>query len=196
MTKYILAGGYIVRGSPDGGKAFCDELVKGIDKKPIKILDCMFARPSDSWEDKLKEDNDFFSKHVSDFTLELADPLKFTEQVKNSDVIFLRGGFILPLMEILNNDISWIKELKGKVVAGTSAGAATIARYYYVGTTSRIGNGLNLLPIKFIAHWKSENPKYSEKKIDWNRALRSMKEHKENIELVTLQEGEFKIFIN
>jgi hypothetical protein len=43
MTKYILAGGNIHKDS-DGGQAFFEELVRGFgDKRPIKILNCLFA---------------------------------------------------------------------------------------------------------------------------------------------------------
>ena len=60
MTKYILVGGYIHK-AQDGGKAFCEELVKGFNEnRPIKILDCMFARPRESWEEKINQDIDFF----------------------------------------------------------------------------------------------------------------------------------------
>jgi hypothetical protein len=191
MTKYILAGGYIVHKSPDGGKAFCEELIKGIDKKPIKILDCMFARPVDSWQEKMAEDEIFFRSNIKDFELELANPHNFVEQFKNSDIIFLRGGFIAQLVDMLNKDISWINYLSRKVIAGTSAGAASIAKYYYVGKTSRIGEGLNLLPIKLIAHWKTESTNYSENKIDWDRGFQELEKYKELLPIYTLKEGEF-----
>lgn len=194
MTKYILAGGYIHK-AKDGGKAFCEELVKGIDKKSVKILDCMFARPRDSWEDKIKEDNNLFSKFIKDFELELALPEKFTEQVKNSDVIFLRGGYTQQLFDLLNQDISWVKELDGKVLAGTSAGAEVIAKYYYVLSTPRTGDGFGLLPIKFISHWKSVFFDDSRQDINWERAIKELKNYKEDLPIYTLTEGEFKIII-
>jgi len=193
MTKYILAGGYIHK-APDYSKAFCEELVKGINNRPVKILDCMFARSRDSWEEKMKEDNILFSKFIKDFELELALPEKFTEQVKKSDVIFLRGGHTQVLFEFLNKDKSWIQELDGKVLAGTSAGAEVIAKYYYVLSTPRTGDGFGFLPIKVIPHWRSDSDEY--KNFDWDKALKELKSYKEDLPIYALAEGEFKVIWN
>ncbi len=96
MIKYILVGGYVHK-AEDSGKAFCEELVRDYShKKTIKILDCMFARKKEDWQESIERDNMFFSKFISNFELELADPDKFTEQVRNSDVIYLRGGHTSP----------------------------------------------------------------------------------------------------
>jgi peptidase E len=193
MTKYILVGGYVHK-APDEGKDFCEELIKGIDKKPVKILDCMFARKKKDWQESIGKDQMFFSKFIKDFELELADPNKFTEQVKKSDVIYLRGGYTSPLMELLSKDKSWIKELQGKVLVGTSAGADAIAKYYTVLKTHRIGDGLGLLPIKFIPHWNSDYSDEEVKDIDWSEELKKLKDYKEDLLIYTLKEGEFKVF--
>lgn len=192
MIKYILVGGYVHK-APDEGKAFCDELIKGIDKKPIKILDCMFARKKEDWQESIDKDQVFFSKFIKDFELELADPDKFTEQVKNSDVIYLRGGYTSPLMELLSKDKSWIKELDGKVLAGTSAGADVIAKHYTVLKTHRVGDGLGLLPIKFIPHWMSDYSDEEVKDINWNEELEKLKNYKEDLPIHALREGEFEV---
>ncbi len=191
--KYILVGGYIHK-APDGGKAFCEELIKGIDKNPVKILDCMFARKIESWKESIEKDNIFFSKFISNFKIELANPNNFIEQVKNSDIIYLRGGYTSPLIELLSKDISWVKELDGKVLAGTSAGADAIAKYYCVPKTNRVGDGLGLLPIKFIPHWMSDYSDDEVRDIDWDGELKKLKDYKEDLPIYTLQEGEFKVF--
>jgi len=192
MIKYILAGGYVHK-TPDEGKDFCEELIKGIDKKPVKILDCMFARKKEDWQENMDRDNIFFSKFIKDFELELADPDKFTKQVKNSDVIYLRGGYTSPLMELLSKDKNWIKELEGKVIAGTSAGGDAISKYYCVLKTHRVGDGLGLLPIKFIPHWNSDYSDEEVKDIDWSLELKKLKEYKEELPIYTLGEGEFMV---
>ena len=193
MIKYIIVGGYIHK-AKDGGRAFCEELVKGINKKPIKILDCMFARPRESWEQKIKEDNTLFLKFIKDFELELALPEKFTEQVKKSDIIFLRGGYTTQLFDALIQNKDWLKELDGKVLAGTSAGAEVIAKYYHVLDSGRIGDGLGLLPIKFIPHWKSDFFDDIKQNIDWQKVLKELKDYKEDLPIYNLSEGEFKVF--
>lgn len=193
MTKYILVGGYVHK-AEDGGRAFCEELIKGINKKPIKILDCMFARNLEDWNSSLERDKEFFNKFIADFELELANPDNFTEQVKNSDVVYLRGGYTRKIMEILTNNLDWIKELDGKVVAGTSAGADAIAKYYTVLSTKRTGDGLGLLPIKFIPHWDSDYSDDEAQDINWQDELNKLKEYKEDLPIYTLREGEFKVF--
>lgn len=193
MIKYILVGGYVHK-AKDEGKAFCEELIKGINKKPVKILDCMFARKKEDWQESIDRDNIFFSKFIKDFELELADPDKFIQQVKNSDVIYLRGGYTSPLMESLSKDMNWIKELDGKVLAGTSAGADVIAKYYTVLKTHRVGDGLGLLPVKFIPHWKSDYSDDEVRDINWDEELEKLKSYKEDLPMYTLTEGEFVVF--
>lgn len=193
MIKYILVGGYLHKAS-DGGKAFCEELVKGINKKPVRILDCIFARNLEDWESVLEKDKEFFNKFITNFELQLADPEKFTEQVKNSDVIYLKGGYTRKIMELLSKNLDWIKELDGKVLAGTSAGADAIAKYYTVLSTKRVGEGLGLLPVKFIPHWDSDYSDDEVSDINWQDELNKLKEYKEELPIYTLREGEFKIF--
>jgi len=194
MTKYILAGGYIHK-APDGGRAFFEELVRGFeDKRPIKILNCLFAIDEGSWKMKLKENREAFSKYIGNFELILADPEKFAEQVKSADVIFLQGGYTKPLVDNLRENSDWIKYLDGKTVAGTSAGGDAIAKYYSVLKTSRVGDGLGLLPIKFIPHWKSNYSDDEVRDIDWGAELNKMREYKEDLPIHTLAEGEFKVF--
>lgn len=197
MIKYILVGGYVPN-AKDEGRAFCEELVKDIDKKPVKILDCLFARPINIWEEKIKEDNIFFSKYIKDFEVELADPNNFTEQVKQSDVIYLRGGDTTLLMNLLSKNTGWDKGLHDKVLVGTSAGAEAIARYYYdyVLEIPRVREGLNFLPIKFISHFGSHYFDGREQNIDWHKAMKDLSEYKENeLPVRALAEGEF-IVIN
>lgn len=191
MTKYILIGGYIWK-APDGGKALCEEFIKDLNKSPIKILDCMFARPKESWEDKLEEDRIFFSKYINNVSLEMADPDFFVEQVKSADIIYLKGGETKPLIDILNKNPGWADELDGKVLAGSSAGGDVMAKYYAVGKTGRIsGEGLGLLPIKFIPHWQSET--FDEYDIAWDKLYEGLKAYKEDLPIHTLKEGEFEV---
>lgn len=192
MTKYILVGGR-VHGSADGGEAFVRELVKDINHTP-KILICLFAVEKDQWKERFKGDQEFFGKFLKDFTLELAEENKFTEQVKNTDILFIRGGYTRPLMELLSKDLSWVKEIDNKIIAGTSAGAEAIAKYYFVTKTNRNGEGLGLLPIKFIPHWKSAYFDGEEQNIDWDKIYNDFKNYKEDLDLLVLREGEFKVF--
>lgn len=193
MTKYILVGGYFPK-APDNGKAFLVELIKG-HNKPVKILDCLYARPKELWDKLFLEDKEFFSKFIpkEDFEMQLANIKKFIEQVKWADVIFLKGGTTKDLMESLNKTPNWTNYLDNKTLAGTSAGADVISKYYGVGKTGRVnGVGLGLLPIKFIPHWKSNSSQYLN--ANWENILEGLKNYKEDLPIYTLAEGEFKVF--
>ena len=122
MTKYILVGGYPDK-ALDEGKAFCEEVVKGFEE-PVRILDCIFARPHETWEKEYVNDKEFFGDYLPNKKPEirLADPEKFIEQVKWANAIYFRGGK---------------------------------TRYYYGLDSLKLCEGLGLLPIKVIVHWRS-----------------------------------------
>jgi len=189
-TKYILVGGYRAKAS-DGGKAFVEELVKGFDE-PVKILVCLFARPRETWNTAFLEDKEFFAAQLSQKRIEivLADPKKFTGQVKYADVIYLHGGDTEQLVTALNADGEWKQELGDKTLAGSSAGADAIAKYYYGLDAQKVGEGLGLLQIKMIPHYRSN---YNAPNIDWNKAYSELKDYKEDLPLIALKEGEFKV---
>ena len=190
MTKYILVGGYPKK-AKDGGKAFCEELVKGF-SDPVRILDCLFARPRENWDKSFEEDKEFFSIHSPDRKLEiqLADPIRFIDQIRWVNTIYLRGGDNDVLLGLLSQDKNWIKELTGKTFAGSSAGANVIAKYYYDFGALKAEEGLGLLPVKVIVHYRSDS---FAPNLDWDKALIELKNYKEDIPIFTLAEGEFKV---
>ncbi len=111
-----------------------------------------------------------------------------------SDVVYLRGGHTQQLFRLLSLDTDWISELDGKILAGTSAGAEVIASYYHVLSTNRTGEGFGLVPIKVIPHWKSDYFDDTKQDIDWKKALKELKEYKEDLPIYTLVEGQFEVF--
>lgn len=193
MTKYILVGGYVNK-TEDGGKAFYEEIVKGFDKKPVKILDCMFARPKEEWDETFKKDKLLFTQYIKDFELELASNENFIEQFKNSDVIFFRGGFTKILSEALNKNTEWLNYLEGKTIAGTSAGAEVLSKYYHILKSNRKDDGFGLVPVKVIPHWQSNFFDGEEYNLDWDKIIQELKDYKEDLPILTLKEGEFKVF--
>ncbi|MFA5022713.1 MAG: Type 1 glutamine amidotransferase-like domain-containing protein [Candidatus Paceibacterota bacterium] len=189
-TKYILVGGYPKK-ALDGGKAFTEELIKGF-KEPVKILECLFARPRDNWDEAFNQDKDFFINNLPGKRLEfqLADPEKFREQVAWADAIYIRGGASeAVLLELQKQSEGWEKELPGKTLAGSSAGAHAISKYYYGLDDLKIGEGLGLLSLKIIVHYGSD---YNAPNIDWNKAEIELKQYKEDLPLIKLAEGQFK----
>lgn len=185
---FILIGGRIYS-APDKGKAFCDEILTRVSGRPVKILDCIFARPESDWEERFQMDKDFFQTHSVQFQITLAGQGMFVHQVKNADVIFFQGGIPKVLIEALEKEVGWREALQDKIVVGSSGGADVLCQYYGVGKTGRFdGEGLGLIPVKFIPHWENDDS------VDWDTLLENLKNHKEDLEIIVLREGEFKIF--
>lgn len=63
-----------------------------------------------------------------------------------------------------------------------------IAKYSHALEQDKFIEGLGLLPIKVIAHWKTDIYE-----VDWDRALKEIKEYKEDLPVYTLAEGEFVV---
>jgi cyanophycinase-like exopeptidase len=182
--KLVIAGGVITK--KNNGKDFLNELVRGF-KEPVRILDVLFSVPEKTWGKTFEEDRIFYRERLNkNFILELAQPEKFAEQVKNSDAVMLRGGSTKKLLEALRQDLSWLKFLDGKTIGGTSAGADAISKYYYDIDNSSVEEGFGLAPLKVIVHFKSENYK-----IGWKKAAKQLESHKEKLPVHKLKEGEF-----
>ena len=189
-TKYILVGGYPHK-AVDGGRTFAGALVAGFEE-PVKILDCFFARPIENWNEAFMKDKDFFTLHLPNkkFELQLADPDKFIEQIRWANSIYIRGGETDRLMNLLNRRTDWQKELNGKTLAGSSAGADAIATYYYDLDTLELGKGMNLLPVKVLVHYRSD---YNAPHVNWDKAYNELKDYKEDLPILTLAEGQFEV---
>ncbi len=180
MTKYILHGGATSRESEDNRNFFL-EMIKGL-SGTVNILCVYYARKDkDKWAFDLENDKQKFSKVVTDQTLnfEIADEDTniFIEQIKKADVIYMRGGESTHLLQEYLEKVDNLENLwKGKVVAGSSAGAIVLAKYYYEnGHEERPYNkGLGILPIKAFSH-------YTDGESD---KLEKLKEFGENIETI------------
>ena|SRR3989338_4246424 len=161
--------------------------------EPIKILQCLFARPLDNWDTAFAEDVDFFRNHLPGKRLEfqLAQPATFIEQIRWADAIYIRGGEMAPLYERLAQSPGWEKELDGKTLAGSSAGAMALAKYDYNLDSLKLADGLGLVPVKVLVHYRSD---YNAPNINWDKAEAELRAYKEDLPLVALREGEFKVF--
>jgi len=111
----------------------------------------------------------------------------FSEQVNNCSVLYLHGGTTKDLISAIRQNGQWQKELDGKVVAGSSAGANAIGRFYWGLHSLKVEEGLGLLPIKVISHFRSD---YNAPNIDWNRACEELSAHGPSLPIMTLAEGQ------
>lgn len=190
-TKFLLIGGYIWK-APDGGKAYAEELVRGFEE-PAKILVCLFARPEEDWPKLFKEDQDFFAKHLFgvDLEVQLAQPGTFIDQLKWANAIYFRGGSMDTLLSRLTQSPNWQKFLDGKTISGASAGAQLFSKEYYSLSKQRVEQGLGILPLKVLAHYKSD---FNGPDFDWDKAYQELKDYgDQDAPLWTLPEGEYHV---
>lgn len=190
-TKFILVGAY-PNVALDGGKGFCAELLKDV-SAPARILICFFARPRAEWSKRFEYDKAFISGHLPgiSFEAQLAEPEQFVEQARWANVIYLKGGDLeREQIDFLEKNSEWLNHIENKTVAGTSAGADALSKYFYAIDRLQIETGLGVLPIKMIPHYLSKN-NYPD--VDWPKAMRELNEHGEKLLIVALREGEFKV---
>lgn len=191
MVKFVLLGGYAHKAS-DGGRAFYRELVAGYPSP--RVLMCYFARPIEQWEKTFAEDILTFASCLDGAgpNFVLARKEEFIEQLKEADVLYLKGGDTKMLADSLASSPGWEKLLTGKCCAGTSAGAEVIAKYSYNLDYLSFYEGMGLLPVKILVHYRSDYLP----NIDWEEITNQTNAFHPDLPLITLREGEFKTFTN
>jgi len=155
MTKFLLHGG--ATNKPiQTNKNFFHEAVAGL-KGKIKVLIVYFARKKEDYPWMFEQDKNNFllNSPGKDIEFEIADfnPKTFKKQIKNSEVIYVRGGNTLPLIKQITRLPDFADLLKDKVYAGSSAGMYLIAKYYWSTDREKVESGLGILQIKAFAHW-------------------------------------------
>jgi len=193
MTKYILNSGGSRNNLAKTDK-FHKEIVHGLGQSP-KILLCFFATDRQLWEEKFADYAERFLASMDENVrpkLELAFPEKFVDQVKNNDIIIIYGGddrLLLSWLRKYNLPEIWTS----KVVAGSSAGSDVLVKQFWTCDYRQIMDGLGIVPIKFIPHYKStygqDDPRGP---IDWERAYQDLADYGDkSLPIHALEEGEF-----
>lgn len=192
MTKYILHGGSLWE-SADRDKKLVEELIGEVANEPVKILICYFARPESQWDNLFATQKGQFDAFGLDrkYELLMAQPKDFISQLIWADVLFITGGAESKLRALLEKSPGWEKELNGKTIMGSSAGADLISKYYYNVDTLQIEEGFGLLPLKALVHYRSG---YNAPNIDWDAVETELEKYKENLPVIKLAEGQFQVF--
>jgi hypothetical protein len=193
MTKYILNSGGS-KNYPDLAKKFFAEIMKDLGNNPHFLM-CFFAQPREDWEIKFsefKEKCKMFPEGVAPI-FELAFPENFEEQIKNSAVVYIHGGDD-HLLQYWLKQFNIPKIWEGKVIATSSAGSDALVKYFWTCDWRKCMDGLAILPIKFLPHYKSSyGNDDSRGPIDWDKALEELKNYKENLPIYALKEGEYVV---
>lgn len=191
-TKFVLGGGYLDKAT-DGGKAFYEELIKDY-AEPVKVLVCLFARQEETWNQVFEETKEVFKNCTTkSIEFKMATQQEFAEQVKWANTIFLKGGFTEQLLSVLRTCGGWKNDLAGKTIAGSSAGADVLVKYFYNLDTLQLGAGLGLIPAKVLVHYQSD---YNTLNINWEKIYSELQEYKEELPVLALKEGEFTVINN
>ncbi len=195
MTKYILNSGG-VKNYPERAKKFSAEIANGLGRNP-RILVCYFASLREDWERKFAEDKAVLPGLFPDGVhpaFEMALPETFKEQIKNSDAVYIHGGDDHLIQYWLKKfDVPKIWE--GKVIATSSAGSDVLSKHFWTGDWRQIMDGLGILPVKFLAHYKSaygnDDPRGP---IDWEKAYKELEMYGDkSLPVYALEEGNYVV---
>ncbi len=194
MTKYILNSGG-VSNNPELAKKFFAEIFKGLGSQP-RLLVCLFSRGREYWDGKFIQEQENIPKLSPDGVspiLELAFPDLFEQQLKSTNALLIYGGDD-HLLQYWLRKFDLPKIWDGKVVATSSAGSDAMVKYFWTCDWRENIDGLGILPIKFLPHFKSAyGNDDSRGPIDWDKAYEELKKYKEDLPIYALTEGEFVV---
>jgi hypothetical protein len=195
MTKYVVNSGG-VSNFPEKAKLFFAEICKGLGKSP-KLLLCYFAQPREIWEQKFKQDTiDFimlFPEGVKPI-FEMASTDVFEQQCRTTEIIYIKGGddhLLQYWLKQFNIPIIW----DGKVVATNSAGSDALATHFWTCDWRQVMDGLGVLEIKFIPHFKSEYGNNDPRGlIDWEKSHKELESYGDtSLPIYALEEGDYVV---
>jgi len=193
MTKFVLNSGGI-KHAPDLKKQFHLELIKGLNTAPKFVL-CNFAQGREYWESKFIGYSEAIIVDMPQGvtpSFELAMPDIFTKQCKQADIIYFHGGdgnLLQFWMEQYNLD----ELFRDKIVATNSASSEMLSTYYWTCDWRQCKDGMAVLPIKFIPHYKSSFGEHDPRgPIDWQKAYDDLAKYgNTDLPIHALKEGEF-----
>ena len=192
MTKYIVNSG-AVKYYPDKFKKYIQELVKDLNNNP-NILLCFFAQKREDWETKYIEKKEGLVTSIPKASFDMAIPDIFVEQVKKADVIIIYGGDD-HLVQYWLKQFDIPKIWENKTVSVSSASSDAISTHFWTCDWRETMDGLGILPIKMIPHYKSnfgaDDPRGP---IDWCKAYTELENYGDkNLPIHALEEGEFVV---
>lgn len=192
MTNYILHGGE-TKVPNIHNKKFYQEMFGAAKGKPI--LACYYSRPYAEWKYLLESDTQRMKKAVGKKKFEIIcaskNAQRFMEQLKESEIVYFRGGKTEKLMKRLNSVQKQLKKaFTGKTVLGSSAGALFLAKYYFSQGDDKIQKGFNILPAKVMTHYLATG-RYAP--TSGKEKLKMLKDHKEKLPTYAIKETEFII---
>ncbi len=188
MTKFILHGGF-TGADNELNRGFYREMTKGLPDGANVLL--YFARKDEEVPKLFAEDKARILEQAENknFDIVRAEEGKFMGQASAAGAIYMRGGDTDKLIETLKSYPDFKNALEGKIVSGSSAGAYVLSTYYYSATKGGVHEGLGILPLRVICHYKSEILKGH-----GEDAITLMEKYPHDLELVVLKDYEWREF--
>jgi len=182
MTKFILHGGGTRKDSAKNKNFF--QQISTASKGGDLLIVC-FAQPKKEWKKHFEHEKKKFSHIRSDLNFILADnsPKKFCQQIKKANAIYIKGGDDGLLQKKIKPIENFEELIQGKTIAGSSAGANFLSKYYYSTDNNRIEEGIGILQIKLFTHYTPNH----------RTGLRELFTYKDDLEIINLLETDFTI---
>jgi cyanophycinase-like exopeptidase len=157
QTKFVLYGGFNPEEANPGNFEFSQELLKEAPEN-AKVLVVPFAKEVDriipTHERVSAELN--AAKWQKNIFIEGATEENLIQQINSADVIYFQGGSSSKLLNTLKR-FPYLKQyLEGKTIGGDSGGGNVLCKFFYSPKTDTINEGLGILPLKIIPHFKEE----------------------------------------
>ncbi len=185
MTKYILHGGATKIDSEENNKFFKEIVADLADYSRVLLI--YFARDEDTWENRLSQEEKKFNLAAGEKKILLTVATKnipqLIEDIKDSDAIYICGGDTPKLIDVIKEVPDLKSLLQNKTIAGSSAGAYVLSKYYYSKDLKSIGEGLGILPIKSFCHYFETDEK----------EVKELEDYKEKLELLKIPETKFMV---
>ena len=110
-------------------------------------------------------------------------------QIKIADILFFSGGKPYQHFEIINQIKNLRDVIQDKVIAGVSWWAIMWSTTYYSSSAESLREGNGFIPIKMIAHWRSN--KYNPNWLSWEEREKLLDEYGERLPIYKIPEQEF-----
>lgn len=186
-TRVMLHGGNTERMTAKNA-TFYKEIIDSVDKATVHVLCVYFARPEHRWQDSYAEDQTQFGavQTGKQIVTTLAAYDSFERDIEQTDVIFINGGTKGHLKEtLLQIGVERVRQLTdGKIIAGASAGANMLARYYYSSVIDGVREGIGFIDAKVFTHYSSEK----------SAKLEELKAYGDGLPVVAVAEEEYLDF--
>ncbi|MEN9388970.1 MAG: Peptidase family [Candidatus Parcubacteria bacterium] len=156
MIKYLIHGGNYDE-PLEINDSYLSQLTIHPNNRGNKVLLIYFAHPKTKWTELFEKDKKRITKlsSIPNLEFKVAEESTITYDIEQANYINIRGGDSFRLLDFMSK-VGDIKPLfQNKVVAGVSAGAYMLSKYFYSNDYQKLGSGLGLLNIKTYCHYNT-----------------------------------------